>query len=61
MLENGEMGGELSKMIAPHILVDSLLTLSNLPNAETQEAEIIIMETLFDAHHPCIGRLNNIR
>ena len=42
-------------MISPRILADSLMTLSHVPNAEAAEAETIIMETLFDAHHPCIG------
>ena len=55
MLENGDVGTELSKMITPRVLTDTLMTLSHLTNAEAREAEIIIMETLFDAHHPCIG------
>ena len=58
LVENADAGSELSKMIPPMILTDGLMTLSHLPNADTQEAEVIIMETLFDAHHPCIGEVS---
>ena len=57
-MENADGGMDLSKMIPPLVLTDGLMTLSHLPNADTQEAEVIIMETLFDAHHPCIGKVD---
>ena len=58
LVENPEASAELSKMISPLILTDALMTLSHLPNADAQEAEVIVMETLFDAHHPYIGELD---
>ena len=58
LVENADCGMDLSKMIPPLVLTDGLMTLSHLPNADTQEAEVIIMETLFDAHHPCIGEVD---
>ena len=57
LMENGDAGTEVSKMISPLVLTDALMTLSHLPNADAQEAEVIIMETLFDSHHPCIGKV----
>ena len=58
LVENADSGMDLSKMIPPLVLTDGLMTLSHLPNADTQEAEVIIMETLFDAHNPCIGEVD---
>lgn len=42
-------------VVTPRILAESLAALAYVPNAEIGEAEVIVMETLLDAHHPCIG------
>jgi len=37
------------------IIANVFATITAVPNAEASEAELIAMETLFDAHHPAIG------
>ena len=52
--ENGEVSTEVE--IPSRVLAETLAVIASMPSADTREAELIAIETLFDAHHPRIGR-----
>ncbi|ELU01733.1 hypothetical protein CAPTEDRAFT_190553, partial [Capitella teleta] len=51
--ENIEDGADV-KFINPSVLSNALLALTSIPHPEPKEAELVAMEVLVDAHHPCI-------
>ncbi|ELT88389.1 hypothetical protein CAPTEDRAFT_195675 [Capitella teleta] len=51
--ENIEDGADV-KFIKPSVLSNALLALTSIPHPEPKEAELVAMEVLVDAHHPCI-------
>lgn len=54
--ESIEDNAEVShKYIKPKVLYEALSTLAIIPHAEPSESQLIALEILQDAHHPCIG------
>ncbi|KAI0222670.1 eIF-2-alpha kinase activator GCN1 [Lamellibrachia satsuma] len=51
---NGFTEGTGDKYISPRVLTEAITTLASVPAPDVAEAEMIAMETLLDAHHPCI-------
>ena len=50
-------GDQSTRQVTGRILADALACITAIPAAEPTEAELVAMETLYDAHHPCIGWL----
>lgn len=55
-LEDGETSEQASnKSVLPRILAECMSTITAIQKADGAEAEMVAFETIFDAHHPCLG------
>lgn len=55
-LEEGETNEQTAnKSVSPRVLAECMSTITAIQKAESTEAEMVAFETIFDAHHPCIG------